>query len=115
MFQVAVAQAMTGPAQSGQGGSSMIGGFFTIGLIFLVFYFLLIRPQQKQQKTLHQMRENLKKGDKIITSGGIYGTIDAVNPNSIAVFINDKVKIEITKNSINGRRDEKQPETKNSK
>ena len=112
MFQVVVAQAMTAPAQTGQGGGSMIGGFFTIGLIFLVFYFLLIRPQQKQQKELHKMRDGLKKGDKIVTAGGIYGTIDAVNPNSVAVFINDKVKIEIAKNSISGRRDEQQAGTK---
>jgi len=105
MFLVTVAQAMTSPSQSGKGGGSMIGGFFTIGLIFLVFYFLLIRPQQKQQKKLSAMREGLKKGDKIVTTGGIFGTIDTINPDSAVVYINDKTKIEVTKSSISTKRD----------
>ncbi|MGA1868563.1 MAG: preprotein translocase subunit YajC [bacterium] len=112
MFEVAVAHALTAPAQSGQGGGSTIGGFLMIALIILIFYFLLIRPQQKQQKASMQMRESLKKGDKIVTSGGIYGTIEAVNPKSVTLYVSDKVKIEVAKNSISAKREEQQSETK---
>lgn len=109
---ITIAHAMTAPtAQSGQGGGGMMGGFITIGLIFLVFYLLLIRPQQKQQKKLGQMRENLKKGDKLITTGGMFGTVDTVNPNSVIIYVNDKVKIEIAKSAISGLRNDKKQET----
>ena len=111
MNLITIAHAMTAPsAQSGQGGG-MMGGFVTIGLIFLVFYLLLIRPQQKQQKKLGHLRENLKKGDKLVTSGGIFGTVDTVSPNSVVIYINDKVKIEIAKSAISGIRNDKKPET----
>jgi len=70
---------------------SGIGQFIPLILIFVIFYFFLIRPQQKKVKEHKLMVENLKRGDKVITSGGIVGTIERV-------IDNDKVEVEITEN-----------------
>ena len=73
-----------------------IGAFLPLILIFLVFWILLIRPQQKKMKKLREMINNLKRGDKIITSGGIIGNITKVNDNKeIIVEISDNVEIKI--------------------
>ena len=71
--------------------SSGIGQFIPLILIFVIFYFFLIRPQQKKVKEHKAMVENLKKGDKTVTSGGITGTITRVVDN-------DKVEVEISEN-----------------
>ncbi len=71
--------------------SSGIGQFIPLILIFVIFYFFLIRPQQKKVKEHKAMVESLKKGDKVVTSGGITGTISRV-------IDNDKVEIEIAEN-----------------
>ena len=72
-------------------GGSGIGQFIPLILIFVIFYFFLIRPQQKKVKEHRAMVESLKKGDKIVTSGGITGTITRV-------IDNDKVEVEIADN-----------------
>jgi len=71
-------------------------------LIFLIFYFLLIAPARKKQKKHGEMLGNLKNGDKIITSGGIYGTVVGVTDNVVQVRIADNVKLEIAKHAISG-------------
>ena len=93
MILLNVAFAMSsGGAQSGQQpGGSFLPGLLTLGLIFLVFYFLLIRPQQKQQKQLQQMRNGLRSGDRIMTSGGIFGTIESISRDSVMIKVADKV------------------------
>jgi preprotein translocase subunit YajC len=94
-----IAQAM-GPAQpgGGQGGAGgLIGSLVPLILIFVVFYFLLIRPQQKRAKEHKSMIENLKKGDKIITSGGIFGVIEAVGTNTVTVKIGENMKVKLGK------------------
>ena len=73
--------------------SSGIAQFIPLILIFVIFYFLLIRPQQKKVKEHKAMVENLKKGDKVVTSGGITGTITRIVDN-------DKVEVEITDNVV---------------
>ena len=78
--------------------SAGIGQFIPLILIFVIFYFFLIRPQQKKVKEHKAMVENLKRGDKVITSGGITGTIERVIDNDkIEVEIADNVKVEIVK------------------
>ena len=78
--------------------SSGIGQFIPLILIFVIFYFFLIRPQQKKVKEHKLMVENLKRGDKVITSGGIVGTIERVIDNEkVEVLIADNVKVEIIK------------------
>ncbi len=69
-------------------------------LIFVVMYFFMIRPQQKKQKEVVKFRESLKKGDKIVTIGGIYGTIVEVKETSLLVEIDNNVKIRVDKSSV---------------
>ena len=77
---------------------SGIGQFITLILIFVIFYFFLIRPQQKKVKEHKAMVENLKRGDKVITSGGITGTIERIIDNDkVEVEISENVKVEIVK------------------
>ena len=79
---------------------SGIGQFIPLILIFVIFYFFLIRPQQKKVKEHKAMVENLKKGDKVITSGGITGTIERVIDNDrVEVEIAENVKVEIVKST----------------
>ena len=78
--------------------SSGIGQFIPLILIFVIFYFFLIRPQQKKVKEHKAMVESLKKGDKVVTSGGITGTISRVIDNDkVEVEIAENVKVEIVK------------------
>ena len=78
--------------------ASGIAQFIPLILIFVIFYFFLIRPQQKKVKEHKQMVENLKKGDKVITSGGIVGTVERVMENEmLEVRISDDVTVEIVR------------------
>ena len=80
--------------------SSGIGQFIPLILIFVIFYFFLIRPQQKKVKEHKQMVENLKRGDQVVTSGGIIGTVERVMENDRAeIEIADNVKVEIVKST----------------
>ena len=79
---------------------SGIGQFIPLILIFVIFYFFLIRPQQKKVKEHKLMVENLKRGDKVITSGGIVGSIDRVIDNDkVEVTISENVKVEVIKST----------------
>ncbi|HIR95628.1 MAG TPA: preprotein translocase subunit YajC [Candidatus Coprenecus stercorigallinarum] len=69
-------------------------------LIFVVMYFFMIRPQQKKQKEVVKWRESLKKGDKIVTVGGIYGTVAEVKDTFLIVEIDNNVKIRVDKSSV---------------
>ncbi|MFA6321149.1 MAG: preprotein translocase subunit YajC [Candidatus Omnitrophota bacterium] len=69
-------------------------------LIFVIFYFLLIRPQKKQQDAHKKMIAGLKKNDEVITAGGIHGTIVNVKDHSVTLKVDDNVKVEVQKNSI---------------
>ena len=95
-----IAYAM-GPAPqggAGQGGAGgLLGSLVPLVLIFVIFYFLLIRPQQKRAKEHKNMLDNLKKGDKIVTSGGIYGVIEAVGTNTVTLKIGENVKVKVGK------------------
>ena len=79
---------------------SGIGQFIPLILIFVIFYFFLIRPQQKKVKEHKQMVENLKRGDRVVTSGGIVGSIERViDSDKVEVLISDNVKVEVVKSS----------------
>ena len=80
--------------------SSGIGQFIPLILIFVIFYFFLIRPQQKKAKEHKLMTENLKRGDQIITSGGIIGIVERVMDNDRAeVLVGDDTKVEIVRST----------------
>jgi preprotein translocase subunit YajC len=84
-------------------GSSAAGGYSGILMmigIFVVFYFFMIRPQQKRQKEIKKQREAMKAGDKVVTSGGIYGKVKEVNDTTVLVEIADNVSIKVDKNSV---------------
>lgn len=96
-----------GPApQGGEAGGvqGLIGSLLPLILIFVVFYFLLIRPQQKKAKEHRQMLENLKKGDKVITGGGIYGVVESVGNNTVVLKIAENVKVKFGKGYISAVR-----------
>ena len=79
---------------------SGIGQFIPLILIFVIFYFFLIRPQQKKVKEHKIMVENLKRGDKVVTSGGIIGTVERIIEDDKAeIVISDNVKVEIIKST----------------
>jgi preprotein translocase subunit YajC len=89
------------PQQGGaQGGGSMITTLVMFGAIILIMYFLMIRPQQKRQKEHQKMLNELKKGDKVITTAGIHGTITDIDGNIFTVQIADNVRINIEKASL---------------
>ncbi|MBU1584037.1 MAG: preprotein translocase subunit YajC [Proteobacteria bacterium] len=84
--------------QAGQAGG--IAGFLPIIILFAIFYFLLIRPQQKKAKEHKEMISNLKKGARIVTSGGIFGTIQSIDDATIGLEIAEKVKIKISRGNV---------------
>jgi preprotein translocase subunit YajC len=96
---LALAPATTPGAEPNPQGQmlQMIGMFVILGLMF---YFLLIRPQQKQRKTQDNMIKNIKSGDRVLTTGGIYGIVTNVKEKSLMLKIADNVKIEITKSAV---------------
>ena len=76
------------------------GSFIMIGLIFVVMYFFMIRPQRKQQKEIQKFRDSLAKGDKVVTIGGIYGTVAEVKEESVLIEVDNGVKIRVSKQAL---------------
>jgi len=89
---------------AGSGASALVN-FVPILLIFAVFYFIVIMPQKKQQQRKAAMIAALKKGDRVVTTGGIYGTVNAVEEQALLVKISENTKIRIAKNAIAGKVD----------
>ena len=84
-----------------EGGSGqLLTMILPFGLIILVFYFLIIRPQNKKQKETQRMLSALKKNDRAVTSGGIRGTVVSVKEETVVMKVDDNVKIEVSKSSI---------------
>ena len=97
-----IAWALGGPPGGGAGGSGggVLGSLMLPIAIFVIFYFLLIRPQQKNQKKHKELLSNLKKGDQVITSGGIYGTIAKLRGDAVMLQVADQVKIRVARSAI---------------
>ncbi|MCX5783232.1 MAG: preprotein translocase subunit YajC [Elusimicrobia bacterium] len=81
-------------------GPSFMSSLVPIALVFGIFYFLLIRPQQKHEKQRQAMLKALSKGDKIVTSGGIIGTVAAVNDGEVEVKIAENVKVKVLRSAV---------------
>lgn len=91
-------EAMGDAAQMGAGSSLM--SLLPMVLIFAIFYFFLIRPQVKKQKALDNMIGNLKKGDKVIAAGGIYGVVSKLEDNVLYLEIAENVKVKLAKSAV---------------
>jgi len=93
---------------AGEQGSPLgtLWSFLPIILIFPIFYFLVIMPQQKTRKKHHAMLENLKKGDRVVTSSGIIGTIVSVDKDTIVLQVAPEVKMRIVKGAVSEMRTE---------
>jgi len=90
----------TGGAPGGAAGGGGFTAFVPLILMFAIFYFLLIRPQQKKAKQHQEMINAVKKGDRVITSGGIHGRITAVDDTTITLEIADKIKIKVSRGNV---------------
>lgn len=86
--------------QGAQGGGFM--SLIPLLLMFVIFYFLLIRPQQKKAKEHRELITNLKKGDRIITSGGLYGTVTGLDDNTLTLEIAEKVRVKVVRANVVG-------------
>lgn len=82
------------------GMSGNYSGIIMMVLIFVVFYFFMIRPQTKRQKEIKKQREAMKPGDSVVTSGGIYGKVKDIKDTTVTVEIAENVRIKVDKNSV---------------
>ena len=89
-----------GGAASASTSGSLVGSLLPFLLIIVIFYFFLIRPQNKKQKETQKMLNALKKGDKVITIGGIHGTVSSVKENTVIVKVDDDCKLEFNRTAI---------------
>lgn len=96
LASIAWAQGTSG----GSGGGNTLLSLVPFVLIFIIFYFLLILPQQKRQKKLRAMMDALKKGDKVITSSGLWGTVTNLGKDSVTLQISDNTKVKIQRDHI---------------
>ncbi len=85
--------------QGGEGGS-MVSTIIMFGAIFLIFYFMIIRPQQKKSKDRAKLLSNLEKGDKVVTSGGIHGIISGLDEKTCLLQVSDNLKIKVDRSAI---------------
>lgn len=100
MWSDAFAQA---PGAGAAGGNPMVGTILNavpFVAMLAIFYFLIIRPQQKRQKTMDAMLKNLKKGDRVLTTGGLYGTVIGVDEGKVVLKISDDTKAEFAKSAV---------------
>jgi len=92
----ALLQAAPAPSSTG----SLVSTIITFGLVFVIFYFLIIRPQNKKQKQMQQMINAVKKGDKVVTVGGIHGVVASVKDSTVLVKVDEGTRIEFSKSAI---------------
>jgi preprotein translocase subunit YajC len=85
---------------AGGGGTQLVTMLVMFGLIIVVFYFLVIRPQNKKQKEAKKMLESLRKGDRVVTIGGMRGSVVAVKDDSVVLKVDDTTKIEFNKSAV---------------
>lgn len=88
--------------QAQKGGSSLFGLLLPLLLLFAIFYFLLILPQQRQEKKRKEMLSKIRKGDRVVTSGGLIGTIQKVDENVVTLKISQNTNVKVERGSIKG-------------
>ena len=85
---------------AGGGSSQLITMLVTFGLIIVVFYFLVIRPQNRKQKDAKRMLESIRKGDRVVTIGGMHGFVESVKDEAVVLKVDDNVKLKFNKSAI---------------
>jgi len=103
------------PGEGGTGGGSLVSTLIMFGSIIAIFYFMILRPQQKRQKEREKLLNALKKGDKIITSGGLHGTISGLDEKTALVQVSDTVKMKFERTAITSVVRDGELETKENK
>lgn len=101
MISIAYAMGQGGGAATQQGAGGFTS-FIPLILMFAIFYFLLIRPQQKKTKEHREMVSNLKKGDRIVTSGGLHARITGLDEQTLTVELADKVRVKLQRGNVAG-------------
>jgi preprotein translocase subunit YajC len=91
---------MAQPGGTTTGQTNPLVTFLPLILVFVVFYFFMIRPQMKKQKEMNNYRSSLKKGDKVVTTGGIYGRIWEVKDNYVMIEVGGDLKLKVDKNAV---------------
>ncbi|MBI1807389.1 MAG: preprotein translocase subunit YajC [Ignavibacteria bacterium] len=86
--------------QGGNGGGGMFSTIIMFSLIILIFYFMILRPQQKRQKDRQKLLESVEKGDKVVTVGGLHGTVIGLEEKTVLVQVADNVKLKFDKSAI---------------
>ncbi|MBE0581782.1 MAG: preprotein translocase subunit YajC [Devosia sp.] len=89
------------PQDGSGGGQSMVSTLVFFALIFVVFYFMILRPQQKRAKERQKMLDSLKKGDKVVTSGGMHGKVVNVEDAIVLLDVGDNIKLKFDRSAIN--------------
>lgn len=104
--------AMAPPSQGGSSEGSLVSTLVMFAMIIGIFYFLILRPQQKRQKERERMLSAVKKGDKIVTAGGMHGTVAGIDDKTVLVQIADNVKVKVDRTGISSVIREGEPEPK---
>ena len=86
--------------QAPQAGGSSWTMWIMLAAVFAIMWFFMIRPQRKQQKELEQFRSGLKRGDKVVTAGGIYGIVDEIKERTVLIKVDGETKLRVDKNSL---------------
>ncbi len=84
----------------GGGGTQLVTMLVTFGLIIVVFYFLVIRPQNKKKKDAQKMLQNMHKGDRVVTIGGLHGSVESVKDDFVVLKVDDNVKLKFSKSAV---------------
>lgn len=107
-----ILMAPTGGAEGGGGPASILPTLVTFGLVFLIFYFLIIRPQNKKQKETKKMLASLKKGDRVVSIGGVHGTITSIKDDTVVMKIDSNTKMTFSRSAISNVVEQSRPSKK---
>lgn len=100
MTNLAFLYLMGQPASGTAGQGNALVTFLPLLLVFVVFYFFMIRPQMKKQKEMTNYRNSLKKGDRVVTTGGIYGKINEVKDNFVMLDVGGEIRLKVDKSAL---------------
>lgn len=103
---------MAAPGGDAAGSASIVPTLITFGLVFVIFYFLIIRPQNKKQKETKKMLESLKKGDRVVTIGGIHGSIQSIKDDTVVLKIDSNTKLTFSRSAISNVVEQSRPSKK---